>query len=91
MACASEEEVEKLGLTYPRPNVIALYKGKEHSPVFCLDAHMDVVGVGDESLWKYPPFGGEIHDGKIFGRGSEDTKAHLAAQLIALGLLKRQI
>jgi len=49
---------------------------------------MDVVGIGDESLWKYPPFGGEIHDSKIFGRGSEDTKAHLAAQLIALRAIK---
>lgn len=87
-ACASKEEVKKLGLTYPRPNVIALYKGEEHSPVFCLDAHMDVAGVGDESLWEYPPFGGEIHDGKIFGRGSEDTKAHLAAQLIAFRAIK---
>ncbi len=88
VACAPEEEVERLGLTYPRPNVIALYEGKEHSPVFCLDAHTDVVGVDDESLWKYPPFGAEIHDDKIFGRGAEDTKCHLAAQLIAFRALK---
>jgi len=88
VACAPKEEVEKLGLTYPRPNVIALYEGKEHSPVFCLDAHTDVVGVGDESLWKYPPFGAEIHDGKIFGRGAADTKCHLAAQLIAFRAIK---
>jgi len=88
VACAPKEEVEKLGLTYPRPNVIALYEGKEHSPVFCLDAHTDVVGVDDESLWKYPPFGAEIHDDKIFGRGSEDTKCHLAAQLIAFRAIK---
>lgn len=88
VACAPKKEVEKLGLSYPRPNVIASYEGKEHSPVFCLDAHTDVVGVGDESLWKYPPFGGEIHDGKIFGRGAEDTKGHLAAQLIAFRAIK---
>jgi acetylornithine deacetylase/succinyl-diaminopimelate desuccinylase-like protein len=49
---------------------------------------MDVVGVGDEFLWTYPPFGGEIHDGKIYGRGSEDTKGHLAVQLIALRAIK---
>jgi len=88
IASAPKDEVEKLGLAYPRPNVIALYEGSEHSPVFCLDAHMDVVGVGDESLWTYPPFGGEIHDGRIFGRGAEDTKAHLAAQLIAIRAIK---
>ena len=65
VACAPKEDVEKLGLYYPRPNVLALHEGREHSPVFCLDAHMDVVGTGDESSWKYPPFGGEIHDDKI--------------------------
>ncbi len=88
VACAPEEEIKALELTYPRPNVIALFEGTRHSPVFCLDAHMDVVGVGDESQWKYPPFGGEIHDGRIYGRGSEDTKGHLAAQLIALRAIK---
>jgi len=86
--CAPKREIEKIGLTYPRPNVVALFEGKKHSPVFCLDAHMDVVGIGDESLWKYPPFGGDIHDGKIYGRGTEDTKAHLAAQLIAFRVIK---
>lgn len=88
VACAPREEVEKLGLSYPRPNVITVYEGREHSPVFCLDAHMDVVGTGDESSWKHPPFGGEIHDDKIFGRGAEDTKCHLASQLIALRAIK---
>lgn len=88
VACAPEEQVKELGLTYPRPNVIARLEGKQHTPVFCLDAHMDVVSVGDESMWKYPPFGGEIHDGKIYGRGAEDTKCHLAAQLIVLRAIK---
>ncbi len=50
---------------------------------------MDVVGVGDESLWTYPSFSDEIHNGKIFGRGSEDTKCHLAAQLIAFRAIKK--
>ena len=54
---ASKEEIEGLGLAYPRPDVIALLKGTEGAPVFCLDAHMDVVGVGEESRWTYPPFG----------------------------------
>ena len=84
VASASEADVEKLGLTYPRPNVIAKYEGKDHNPVFCLDAHTDVVGADDESLWEHPPFAAEIHDSKIFGRGTADTKAHLAAQLIVI-------
>lgn len=88
VACAPEEEVKALGLTYPRPNIIARYEGTTHSPVFCLDAHMDVVGAGDESLWSYPPFGGEVHGNRVYGRGSEDTKGHLAVQLIALRAIK---
>jgi len=85
---AAREEIESLGLTYPRPDIIALHKGKARTPVFCLDAHMDVVGVGEESRWTYPPFGGEIHDGRIYGRGAEDTKCHLAAQVIVYRVIK---
>ena len=88
VACAPQQEVERLELTYPRPNVIALYKGRRHTPVFCLDAHMDVVDIGDESSWTHPPFGGEIHEGHLFGRGAEDTKCHLACQLIVVRALR---
>ncbi|MBW2130703.1 MAG: hypothetical protein JRH13_15240, partial [Deltaproteobacteria bacterium] len=48
---APREEVEALGLAWPRPNVVALAEGSERKPVFCLDAHMDVVAPGEESLW----------------------------------------
>ena len=85
---ASKQEIEALDLTYPRPDVIALHKGTAGAPVFCLDAHMDVVGVGEESQWTYPPFGGEVHDGRIYGRGAEDTKCHLAAQIIVYRVIK---
>jgi succinyl-diaminopimelate desuccinylase len=88
VAAASRQELEDLGLTWPRPNVIARIEGKEHHPVFCLDAHMDVVGVGDESLWTYPPFSGELHEGRIYGRGSADTKCHLAIQLIVARVIR---
>jgi succinyl-diaminopimelate desuccinylase len=89
VAVAPEQEVKDLELSFPRPNVMALSPGSRRSPVFCLDAHMDVVGIGDPSAWKYPPFGGEIHDGKIYGRGAEDTKGHLAIQLIVFRALKQ--
>ncbi len=83
VASATKKEVEALGLAHPRPNVIALVEGAERRPGLCLDAHMDVVAPGDASLWRYPPFGGELHEGRIYGRGAEDTKCHLAAALIA--------
>ncbi|MCF8062023.1 MAG: M20 family metallopeptidase [Deltaproteobacteria bacterium] len=85
---APREEIEALGLTVPRPNVVARVRGKGSGPVFCLDAHMDVVGTGNESAWSHPPFGGELHEGRIYGRGAEDTKAHLAVQLIVYRALR---
>jgi len=85
---APRDEVEALGLTWPRPNVVALAKGSEGKPVFCLDAHMDVVGPGDESQWTYPPFSGEFVNDRVYGRGAEDTKGHLAIQIIVYRALQ---
>ncbi|MBN7774434.1 M20 family metallopeptidase [Clostridium aminobutyricum] len=45
-------------------------------------AHLDVVAAGEG--WSYPPFGGEIHDGKIFGRGVLDDKGAAIGALYAL-------
>jgi acetylornithine deacetylase/succinyl-diaminopimelate desuccinylase-like protein len=67
---------------------VALAEGSERKPVFCLDAHMDVVGPGDESQWTYPPFSGQFVDGRVYGRGAEDTKGHLAIQLIVYRALR---
>ncbi len=51
-----------------------------------ITAHMDVVPVeaGTEGEWAHPPFGGEIADGFVWGRGTLDTKAHLVAALEAV-------
>lgn len=48
--------------------------------------HLDVVPEGDN--WTYPPYGGEIHDGKIYGRGTTDNKGPAMAALFALKALK---
>lgn len=45
-------------------------------------AHLDVVPEGEG--WKYPPYGAEIHDGKIYGRGAIDDKGPAMASLYAL-------
>ncbi len=52
-----------------------------------LHAHMDVVSPGDPSCWRYPPYSGEVAEGFLWGRGASDTKASLAAQIMAVGLL----
>lgn len=49
-------------------------------------AHLDVVPEGKD--WTYPPYGGEIHDGKIYGRGSIDDKGPTVAALYAMKAVK---
>lgn len=55
-------------------------------PPVVLMAHQDVVPVepGTESKWTYPPFGGQIADGYVWGRGAMDDKGSLVAQLEAI-------
>lgn len=65
-----------------RPQVIATY-GSGQKPILILNAHMDVVPEGDPKDWRYDPYGGIIDNGKLYGRGSCDTKAGIAAAMIA--------
>jgi succinyl-diaminopimelate desuccinylase len=47
-------------------------------PHLCFAGHTDVVPPGDERLWSHPPFGGEIADGVLYGRGAADMKGGIA-------------
>ncbi len=51
-------------------------------------AHLDVVPEGDISKWKYHPYKAEIHNNKLYGRGSVDDKGPLMAAYTALQILK---
>jgi putative selenium metabolism hydrolase len=56
------------------------------------NGHMDVVGTGDPSAWKYDPFGAEIAAGYLYGRGAADMKGALAAMVYGIKtLLDRQV
>ena len=58
------------------------------SPHLVFAGHTDVVPPGDEARWSHPPFGGDIADGALFGRGAVDMKGGIAAFLAAaLGYL----
>jgi acetylornithine deacetylase/succinyl-diaminopimelate desuccinylase family protein len=67
-----------------RPNVIARLPGRDASRRVILEAHMDTVSVQGMSI---PPFEPRVEDGKLFGRGSCDTKAGLAAMMHAVASL----
>jgi succinyl-diaminopimelate desuccinylase len=63
------------------PNLVARW-GTE-GPVLGFNGHTDVVPAGDPSAWRHEPFGGEIADGKLWGRGSADMKSGVAAFVAA--------
>jgi succinyl-diaminopimelate desuccinylase len=78
-------ELAPLGAGLPRPNLLARLPGD--GPLVHLNGHYDVVPVGND--WTRDPFGGELMDGRIYGRGAADMKSGLAAQVIAVEALRR--
>lgn len=68
------KDVQILGPAPDRPNVVAYLHGTEDGPTFTFNGHLDVLAVQNEDAWKHPPFGGEIEDGKLYGRGTVDMK-----------------
>lgn len=58
-------------------------------PALMLNGHMDHVDAGDPDRWAHPPFGGEIHDGALWGRGAADMKGALAAMVYAAALSRQ--
>ena len=80
-------------LLVPAPNraaVIARLEGNGRQRPVMLLAHMDVVGVEREN-WSCDPFGGVERDGYLYGRGAIDDKGMLAANLMAMLMLKRNV
>jgi succinyl-diaminopimelate desuccinylase len=53
------------------------------APHLVFAGHTDVVPPGDEARWRHKPFGGEIADGTLFGRGAVDMKGGIACMLAA--------
>ncbi len=62
--------------------------GAGSGPTLLLNGHMDVVDVGDLSRWRFPPYEGVVEKGVLYGRGSCDMKAGLAAMVYAVEALR---
>ena len=73
--------------SHPRLNVVGTRPGRGRGPVVHFNGHFDVVPAGDG--WTVDPFGGEVRDGRIWGRGTGDMKAGLAAAVYAVEALRR--
>ena len=71
-----------------RYNVSAVIPGADRSRRIMLAAHNDTVAVGDVGNWTVEPFGGEIRDGKIWGRGACDDKYGIATALFLIRIFK---
>lgn len=72
---------------HPRVNVIGRLEGMASRPCIHLNGHFDVVPPGDG--WKLDPFGGEVRDGRIYGRGASDMKSGIAAAAFAVEAIRR--
>lgn len=62
-------------------NVIGRVAGAGHAPAVMFNTHLDHVDAGDPGAWEHDPFGGELEDGRVWGRGAVDIKGPLAAQV----------
>lgn len=64
-------------------NIIGCIKGSRPGKKLLFDGHIDTVPVSDPAEWEHPPFAAEIHDGKVYGRGTSDMKGAVAAMTCA--------
>jgi succinyl-diaminopimelate desuccinylase len=83
-------DVEVQDVAPGRPNVIgSLGEKRSGQRSLLLEGHTDVVTEGDPAEWSRPPFGAELVDGRIYGRGTADMKSGLAAAMVAAAAFRR--
>jgi succinyl-diaminopimelate desuccinylase len=84
-----EEVLADAGFTCTRvdrghtSNLFARWGAKGHPRTFGFNGHTDVVPVGDAAAWTADPFGGEIREGRLWGRGATDMKSGVACFVAA--------
>ncbi len=70
-----------------RPNVVGAYRAQGGGRSLILNGHIDTVEVGDRAAWSHDPLGGDVSDGRLYGRGACDMKGGIVSNLFALRAL----
>ena len=70
-----------------RPNVVGVYRGAGNGRSLLFNGHVDVIPAGPKDAWSFDPFLAEIHEDRMYGRGSSDMKSCLAAMTMVLDYL----
>src|SRR3954470_15196083 len=82
-------EVDLLGRTSERPNLVARLRGTGDGPTLCLLSHMDTV-LATPSEWTHDPWSGDVADGVLYGRGAQDMKQQTATEACAAVRLAKE-
>jgi len=80
-------EIRQATARPPAVNLIACVAGRSPGRRLIINGHLDTFPIGDAGRWTVPPLGGSIAEGRIYGRGSADMKAGLAAAILTARLL----
>lgn len=90
VAARLAEEMRRVGISDVRVDRIGNVVGRIGTgggKKLLFNGHMDTVGVGDPAAWSREPFGAEIENGVLYGRGTADMKGALAAMVYAAKML----
>ena len=79
--------VELVTAEAPFVNVVARLRGGAPGRTLVFNGHLDTFPLGDVARWTRDPLGGEVADGRLYGRGAGDMKAGLAASIRAMALM----
>jgi acetylornithine deacetylase/succinyl-diaminopimelate desuccinylase-like protein len=82
-------ECELLAAEAGRPNLVARLRGEGSGPTLCLLGHVDTVPA-EPSEWSFDPWAGDVVGGEIRGRGAQDMKDQVAAEVAAAANLGRE-
>lgn len=93
VAARVEEEMRALGYdgveVDANGSVVGVIQGASAGPTLLLDAHTDTVTISPGAPWQHEPFGAQIDDGALYGRGAADMKGALAAMVHAAAATDR--